>query len=104
MNITRKTLEEKQIWIYAIILPFALGFGYLWDHSASLTSLIEPVIGILLFSMFCQIPFLELKKTFKDRAFFKALLLGNFIFIPMLAFTLSHLFLKDPILILGVLL
>jgi ACR3 family arsenite efflux pump ArsB len=102
MNITKKALEENQIWIYAIIFPFSLCIGYLWEHSPALTSLIEPVIGLLLYSMFCQIPFLELKKTLKDKSFFKALLLGNFIFIPILVYSLSLIFLIDPVLILGV--
>lgn len=104
MNINREILEEKQIWIYVVVLFLAVGFGYLWTQSASLSLLIEPIIGILLYSMFCQIPFLQLKKTLNNKAFFKALLLGNFVLIPILAWILSLIFLKDSILVLGVLL
>ncbi|MGF7025025.1 ACR3 family arsenite efflux pump ArsB [Sphingobacterium sp. HSC-15S19] len=42
--------------------------------------------------MFCQIPFLELKKAFKNASFFKALLLVNFVLIPILIYVLTMLF------------
>lgn len=102
MNITRDKLEQQQIWIYVVTLFFAAAVGILWNKGASLVLLIEPVIGILLYSMFCQIPFLQLKKVFQHKAFFKALLVGNFIIIPILVWILSSIFLTDSVVVLGV--
>ncbi|EFK35960.1 MULTISPECIES: arsenic resistance protein [Chryseobacterium] len=65
---------------------------------------IEPVIGILLYSMFCQIPFLKLKKTFQNPSFFKALLLGNFVLIPLLVWVLINIFPVTIVISVGVLL
>lgn len=102
MNINREKLEQQQIWIYVITLCFAAGVGLLWNKGGSLALFIEPIIGILLYSMFCQIPFLQLKKVFQNKAFFKALLVGNFIIIPVLVWILTSIFLTDSVIILGV--
>lgn len=102
MIISREKLEEQQIWIYVVTLAFAAIIGGIWDNGNILSMFIEPAIGILLYSMFCQIPFLQLKKVFQNKAFFKALLIGNFIVIPILVWILSSVFLSDNILMLGV--
>ncbi|WP_211229746.1 arsenic resistance protein [Olivibacter sitiensis] len=75
-----------------------------WNNSNVLEYAIEPIIGILLYSMFCQIPFLELKKAFQNRSFFKALLVGNFILIPLFVWLLVNLFPISPVISIGVLL
>lgn len=67
-----------------------------------LESFIEVIVAILLYSMFCQIPFFELKKTLKDRSFFKALLLGNFVLIPLFVWILTLIFPTTPIVKLGI--
>lgn len=102
MIINREKLEERQIWIYVVTLFLAGGVGLFWDNGPSLAFFIEPVIGILLYSMFCQIPFLQFKKIFQNKSFFKALLVGNFIVIPILVWVLSTVFLTDSVIMLGV--
>lgn len=102
MTITRDNLEEKQIWIYAATVIFAVIIGLLFKNGDQITILIEPVIGILLYSMFCQIPFLKLRKVFSNINFFKALLLANFIIIPILVWLLTLIFVTDSIILLGV--
>lgn len=102
MIINKEKLEEQQIWIYVVTLFLAAGVGLFWNNGASLAFFIEPVIGILLYSMFCQIPFLQFKKVFRNKSFFKALLVGNFIVIPILVWVLSAVFLTDSVIMLGV--
>ena len=102
--INKQTLEEKQIPIYLITLVVSAGIGLLSDSSQRLQNAIEPITAILLFSMFCQIPFLQLKDAFRNRSFFKALLFGNFVLIPILVGSLVNLFALDTTLSLGVLL
>ncbi len=102
--ITRELLEEKQINIYIVTLFIAVLVGLSWTDSASLQTVIEPIIAILLYSMFCQIPFLEIKKSFKNPTFFKALLFGNFVLVPLFVGLIVYLFDLGPLVSLGVLL
>ncbi|MCW2259499.1 MULTISPECIES: arsenic resistance protein [Sphingobacterium] len=102
--ITREKLEEKQIGIYIITLIISVFIGLNWNNSHILEKTIEPIIGILLYSMFCQIPFLELKHALKSRSFFKALLFGNFVLIPLLVWILTVIFPLSSIITLGVIL
>jgi ACR3 family arsenite transporter len=102
--IKREELEEKQIGIYIATLVVSVVTGLSWSNSHLLDKAIEPVIAVLLYSMFCQIPFLELKKAFSNRSFFKALLLGNFVLIPFLVWILISIFPLSQITTIGVLL
>lgn len=102
--ISKHTLEKKQISIYIITLFISVIVGLTWDQSNILEHVIEPVIGVLLYSMFCQIPFLELKQALKKRSFFAALLFGNFILIPILIWLLINIFSISPLISIGVLL
>lgn len=102
--ISKHTLEKKQISIYIITLFISVIVGLTWDQSNILEHAIEPVIGVLLYSMFCQIPFLELKQALKNRSFFAALLFGNFILIPILIWLLINIFPISPVISIGVLL
>lgn len=100
--IKKDTLEEKQIGIYIVTLLISVFVGLNWNDSNILEKTIEPIIGILLYSMFCQIPFLELKQALKNRSFFKALLFGNFVLIPLLVWILISIFSTTPIITLGI--
>lgn len=102
--ITRQKLEEKQIVFYVITFLISAFVGLSWPGSAMLQNLINPIIAVLLYSMFCQIPFFELKNAFRNRAFFKALLVGNFLIIPLFVWGLVTVFPTIPIIKLGVLL
>lgn len=100
--IKKDTLEKKQIGIYIVTLLISVFVGLNWNDSNILEKTIEPIIGILLYSMFCQIPFLELKQALKNRSFFKALLFGNFVLIPLLVWILISIFSTTPIITLGI--
>lgn len=102
MVVSREKIELNQISIYIITIIISAFVGLHWINSHILEETTEPVIGVLLYSMFCQIPFLELKQTLKNRSFFKALLLGNFILIPLLVGTLIGIFPTTPIIKLGI--
>lgn len=61
-----------------MVLVAAAGFGLLApDFAVQLDGTISVVIAILMYSMFSQIPFTELKKAFADRRFIWALLTVN---------------------------
>lgn len=100
----REKLEENQLSIYIVTIILSVFVGLYWSESSILTWMVEPIIALLLYSMFCQIPFLALKQAFRDRSFFKALLFGNFVLIPILVWGLISVFPTAPIITLGILL
>src|SRR5690606_21495199 len=89
---SREVLEEKQIGIYIITLIISAFVGLYWNNSNILEKTIEPIIGILLYSMFCQIRILELKQALKDRSFFKALLFENYLLSPLVVWDVIGVF------------
>lgn len=100
---TREQLEEKQISVYVIVLVIATGFGlFVPDFAGRLNITISLVIGILMYSMFSQIPFTSLKKPFANRRFIGALLIVNYIAVPVVVWLLSKLLPEYPPLLLGV--
>jgi len=101
--VTRERLEENQIWIYAVTLVLGAGIG-LWSPTTGerLEFLIAPVLAIMLYGMFTQIPFLHLREAFANRRFTAALLTVNFIVIPLFVWLLSRLLPQHPPLLLGV--
>ncbi len=101
--ITREKLENNQVWLYAMVLIIAAGFGLLSpDVGAKLDSTISFVIAILMYSMFSQIPFVSLKKAFVNRRFIGALLTVNYIAVPVVVWLLSKMLPDHPPLLLGV--
>ena len=99
----REQLEENQIELYAVALAAGVGLG-LWhpNFGASLEYLISPVLAVLLYSMFTQIPFLQLRAAFANKRFTAALLIVNFIIVPIVVWFLSLLLPEHPPLLLGV--
>ena len=100
---SREQLEEKQIWVYTVALGLGVGLG-LWrpTFGASLESFISPVLAVLLYGMFAQIPFLHLCEAFANRRFTVALLTVNFVVVPVLVWLLSRFLPQHPPLLLGV--
>ncbi|MBM7423946.1 MULTISPECIES: arsenic resistance protein [Gammaproteobacteria] len=63
-----------------------------------------PVLGVLLYTTFTQVPLTHLAPAFRDRRFLIALLTGNFILVPLIVGALVLLLPDDPAIRLGVLL
>lgn len=100
---SREQLEENQIWLYAVALAIGAGLGLRHPtFGASLEFFITPVLAVLLYGMFAQIPFLHLREAFANRRFSAALLTVNFVFVPILVWLLSRLLPQHPPLLLGV--
>lgn len=103
--ITREQLEQYQIWIYIIVLIIAAIAGLIAPTMMSTLDhqlLISIVIAILMFGMFTQIPFLHLKQSLGQRRFIVALLVANYIAVPIVVWGLSQLLPQQAPLLLGV--
>ncbi|WP_312934130.1 arsenic resistance protein [Pseudomonas sp.] len=102
---TRDQLEQHQIPVYFAAVAIAVISGLLAPTaSAGLAVLISPAIALLMYAMFLQIPFLDLRTSLPNRRFMAALLLANFVFTPLLVWLATRGLVEHPALLLGALL
>ncbi|MFJ7370361.1 arsenic resistance protein [Lysinibacillus sp. NPDC098008] len=100
---TREWLESQQIWVYGIALLLGGMIGLLHeDFGSSLDWTISPLIAILMYGMFAQIPFLKLREAVANFKFIAALLIGNFLIIPIIFWLLTMLLPQSPPVLLGI--
>ncbi|MEE3047315.1 MAG: arsenic resistance protein [Pseudomonadota bacterium] len=101
----RQQVERYQVWIYlgAILAGLAVGSG-----APGLSGLFEtvlwPTLGLLLYTTFTQVSLTHLPEAFRDRRFMGAVLVGNFVLIPLAVWGLLLFLPDEPAIRLGVLL
>lgn len=101
----RLSLERRQVWIYLAAITAGLLLGSARPALApTLEALLWPVLSALLYATFAQVPLLHVRDAFGDRRFVLAVLLGNFVLVPLAVWALLPLLPADPALRLGVLL
>lgn len=102
---TRDTLEQNQIPLYFASVLLAVVVGLVAPSMAQgLGTLVTPAIAVLMYAMFLQIPFLELRQGLGNKRFMAALLLANFILIPLLVWALTRGLADHPAILIGALL
>ena len=102
---SRLTLERYQVWAYLIAIGLGLAMGTAWPGiGPAMETLLWPTLAALLFATFLQVPLLHVRDALRDRRFAGAVLLGNFVVLPLLAWALVEVFDFDPVVRLGVLL
>lgn len=102
---TRLDVERRQVWIYLAAILAGLGLGLLLPGAAAhLEAALWPLLGILIFVTFTQVPLIHLPEAFRDRRFMGAILAGNFVIVPLIVAGLLALLPADPAVRLGVLL
>lgn len=100
---TKEKLETNQIRIYFISFIVAIAFSLCFPSLAtSLEIIVSWVIGILMYSMFSQIPFTSLKDSLQNKRFLGALVVVNYLFVPFVVWGLCQLLPNQPSLLLGV--
>jgi ACR3 family arsenite transporter len=102
---SRATLERLQVWLHLAALLAGLGAGRLWPAAAeSAEALLWPLLALLLLATFSQVPLTRIAGALRDVRLLGALLLGNFVLVPLLLLALWPLVPPDPAIRLGVLL
>ncbi len=105
MSATRAALERRQVVLYLAAIAAGSALGLSWPQAgAPLERLIYPVLTLLLYASFSQVPFASLREAFSDKRFMSALLVANFVAVPLMVLALSQLLPPDAGLRLGVLL
>jgi arsenite transporter len=100
----RDALERHQISIYFAAVVIAALVALTIPGTTVLESAINPALALMLYVTFLQVPLAELKRAFGQLRFLGALLIANFIVIPLLVWGLIQFLPTDPMLRLGVLL
>ncbi|MGC6371014.1 arsenic resistance protein [Pseudomonas sp. K2I15] len=102
---SRDALERNQIPIYFCAVIVAAVAGLLAPSMArELNAWVTPAIAVLMYAMFLQIPFLDLRQGLGNKRFMAALLLANFILIPLLVWALTRGLVAHPAILVGALL
>lgn len=99
----RDILERQQVWIYFSAVALAAITGLVLSGTSKLEDAINPALAFMLFVTFLQVPLAEIGRGFREARFLGALLVSNFIAVPILAFLLSQLAVDDALLRLGIL-
>jgi ACR3 family arsenite transporter len=103
--ISKDHLERNQIPIYAAALLVGAMIGLASPSAgAALEAAIYPVLGVLLYATFLQVPFSELRSAAASGRFLAATLVLNFLIVPVVVFILSRFVAGEPAVLLGVLL
>ena len=104
--VSKAGMERSQIPIYAAALLIGAAIGLVRPATGSaLEAAIYPVLGILLYATFLQVPFSELRSAAAGGRFLAAALVLNFLIVLVVVFILSRFVAGDePAVLLGVLL
>ncbi|MCX5507633.1 arsenic resistance protein [Pseudomonas sp. BJa3] len=101
----REQLEQNQIPLYFVAVALAAVLGLLVPSAAgALEALVTPAIAVLMYAMFLQIPFLDLRAGLGNRRFMGALLLANFVLVPLLVWAGTRGLVEQPAVLVGALL
>ncbi len=102
---SREQLEQQQIAIYFMaVLVAAVGGLFAPVAGQALGVLVTPAIAVLMYAMFLQIPFLDLRQGLGNKRFLLALLIANFIVMPVLVWLLTLGLSEHPAILVGALL
>lgn len=96
--------ERHQVAVYLVAVAAAVLVGWTVPGAPALAPAITPVLGLLLFATFLAVPFAALGRAFADLRFLAALLLVDFVVVPVVVLGLSRPVAGHEALLLGVLL
>ena len=102
---SRDALEQNQIPNYFVAVIAAAIGGLIAPAAAqSQNVLVTPTIAVLMYAMFLQIPFLDFRESLSNKRFMSALLIANFVLIPLLVWALTRGLAEPPAVLIGALL
>lgn len=102
---TVEHLERHQVAIYLAALAAGGALGLAWPWAAPAFGLaIQPVLGALLFATFLQVPLARLGEGLRDVRFLVAVLVVNFVVVPLVVAGLTAVVTLERAVLLGVLL
>lgn len=100
----RNRLEHHQVIIYFAAVVVAAAVALLMPGTDTLESAINPALALMLFVTFLQVPLADLGRAFIRVRFLGALMVSNFVVVPLLIALLVQFLPADPMVRLGLLL
>lgn len=101
----RGWLETRQIAVYLVAIGLGIAVGTMAPATGTpFETAITPVLAALIYTTFLQVPLADLRGAMANRRFLAALLVANFIAVPVLVWALFHMVPSRPAVQLGVLL
>ncbi|QLG51065.1 arsenic resistance protein [Natrinema halophilum] len=102
-RLSKQRVQHNQVALYALAVLLAIGTG-LGRPSAStiLETLINPVLAVLLYVTFLEIPFVRIRRAFRNGRFILAALGMNFVVVPVVVFGLTRFLPQEPVILVGV--
>ncbi|MDZ7832813.1 MAG: hypothetical protein U5L07_13745 [Desulfobacterales bacterium] len=104
-SLKRETLEKFQVFIYLAAITCGLLVGIVLPNQVGALELVLwPVLGLLLYATFTQVPLAYLHEAFAGSRFIAAVVIGNFILLPFVVWGLMSVAPNEPAVRLGILL
>lgn len=101
----RERLEQYQLLVYLAAIGCGLIVGMALPGARSvLEAGLRPVLGLLLYATFTQVPLTHVRDALADGRFVLAAVIGNFLIVPVMVYGAMHLLPADPAIRFGVLL
>ncbi|QKY19570.1 arsenic resistance protein [Halolamina sp. CBA1230] len=95
-------LQRRQVAIYAVAVLLAVAAGLGRPATASVVErFIDPVLALLLYVTFLEVPFVRFRRAFRNRRFVAAALGVNFLVVPIVAWLLTRPLPAEPALLVG---
>lgn len=99
----RERLEIHQVVIYFFAVVLAAIFATVVPGTSVFEKAITPVLALMLYVTFLQVPVAELGQAFTRIRFLMPLLIANFVIVPVLVAFLIQFIPNNPLVMLGVL-
>jgi ACR3 family arsenite efflux pump ArsB len=101
-RISKEWIQRHQVGVYAVAVFFAIGTGLgLPGANAHLEPLINPILAVLLYVTFLEIPFVRIRRAFRNGRFMLAALGMNFLVVPAVVFGLTRFLPPEPAVLVG---
>lgn len=101
MEKARESLETRQVVIYFVAVCMAAIAAIALSGTERFEPAINPALALMLFVTFLQVPLASLRDAFRQGRFFGALLVVNFLAVPVLVAILLQFAPLDPLVRLG---
>ncbi|WP_419144840.1 arsenic resistance protein [Microbacterium binotii] len=97
--------ERRQVVLYLAAIALGVVVGLTAPAIApTLEAAITPALGVLLYATFLAVPFARIGRALRDGRFLAAVLVLNFVLVPIVVFALSRVVAHEAALLAGVLL
>jgi ACR3 family arsenite efflux pump ArsB len=99
----REWFQRRQVTVYAVSVLSAVGVavGAPWT-APFLEAIINPVLAVLLYVTFLEIPFVRLRRAFTNGRFMAGALGMNFLVVPVVVYGLTRALPPEPVILVGV--